>query len=655
MTRLPLSQALAVAEQHFQAGRAVQAAALCRAMAAAEPADHRVWRLAGLAEYLQGHLDLAAEFVGRAIALAPAIAEYYDNLSIIRSAQRRFLEAEAAARKALALDPNLYPAASNLGGALEAQGRYDEAEQWLRQALAAKPDLCDALSNLGAVLAAGRRMEEAEHACRRALALAPRHINARVNLGLALQQQGRLVDAEIAYREALQLSPAHAMAHDNLGTVLMVQGRVVEAHQEHLRALAAQPDLARAHSHALWCSQYLPGITEAELLTTHSAWERRHAAPLRPAAPIVPVDRNPRRRLRLGFVSADFGRHPVGSFLARVFEHLDRAECEVHCYSDRLHADTLTARLQAAADQWCDSRTLSDAALADRVRADRVDILFDLAGHTTRNRLLTFARKPAPLQMTWIGYVGTTGLKTMDYLVADRYEVPVESEPYYCERILRLPDGYVCYDPPATAPEVGTLPAEETGFITFGSFNNLAKINPSVVAVWAKILRRTPTAQLVLKYEGLDDVSTQRRFAAMFGVAGVDPGRVRLFGYSPPDEMLAHYHHIDIALDPFPYSGGLTTCEALWMGVPVVTCPGSTFAGRHALSHLRNVGLDELVASDLDDYVERAVQLAADRPRLAALRRGLRARLAASPLCDGQRFSQHLLQALRGAWQEHFA
>jgi len=655
MTRLPLSQALAVAEQCFQAGRPAEAVAVCRALVEAAPDDHRVWRLGGLAQYVEGHLDGAAQWGERAIALAPQMAEYYDNLSIIRSALQRFTEAVAAARQALALNPQLFQAASNLGGALEAQGRLDEAEQWLRQALAARPDLCDAWSNLGAVLSTSGRQAEAEHACRQALSIEPRHVNARVNLGLTLQQQNRFAEAETAYRAALQLQPAHAMAHDNLGTVLMVQGRLAEAHREHLQALAAQPDLPRAHSHALWCSQYMPGVSAAELLATHSAWDRRHAARLMPATPVVPADRRPDRRLRLGFVSADFGRHPVGTFLVRVWEHLDRNECEVLAYSDRLHPDFLTARLRAAADQWCDSRTLSDATLAERVRADRVDILFDLAGHTARNRLLTFARKPAPLQMTWIGYVGTTGLAAMDYLVADRYEVPAESEGDYRERILRLPDGYVCYDPPATAPEVGPLPADLVGFVTFGSFNNLAKINAELVAVWAQILRRMPTAQLVLRYKGLDDETTRRRYAALFGSAGIDPSRVRLFGDAPPDAMLAHYQQIDIALDPFPYSGGLTTCEALWMGVPVVTCPGATFAGRHALSHLCNAGLEELVARDRDDYVARVVELATDRPRLAALRRGLRARLAASPLCDGQRFSQHLMQALRRAWQEHFA
>jgi predicted O-linked N-acetylglucosamine transferase (SPINDLY family) len=655
MTALSLSQALALAEQHFHAGRVVYAAAVCRAMVDADPNEHRAWRLLGLAEYFQGHFDAAAAGLLRATELAPAIAEYFDNLSVIRSAQKRFPEAEAAARKALALDPNLYQAASNLGGALEAQGHLEEAEQWLRRALAVRPDLCDALSNLGSVLSNGRRMEEAEAVCRQALAIDPRHVNARINLALALQQQGRLAEAEAAYRQALELQPAHAMAHDDLGTLLMIQGRLLEAHQEHQQAMTLDPSLVRAHSHALWCVQYMAGVTEAELAAAHEQWDRRHAAPLAPSGPVLPVDRTPNRRLRLGFVSADFGRHPVGSFLVRVLENLDRSECETLCYSDRLHADPLTVRLQAAADQWCDSRTLSDAALADRIRADRVDILFDLAGHTTRNRLLVFARRPAPLQATWMGYVGTTGLSTMDYLVADRYEVPPESERHYRERILRLPDGYVCYDPPATAPEVGPLPAEKVGHVTFGSFNNLAKIGVAVVEQWARILVRVPDARLVLKYSGLEDESTRGRYRAMFAQAGIAPARLELLGYSLPDQMLEQYLRIDVALDPFPYSGGLTTCEALWMGVPVITCPGATFAGRHALSHLSHAGLGDLVASDLDDYVGRAVALANDRPRLAKLRRGLRGQLAASPLCDGRRFSQNLMRALREAWHERFA
>jgi predicted O-linked N-acetylglucosamine transferase (SPINDLY family) len=654
MTRTPLSQAFALAEQHFHAGRAAQSAALCRTLVGADPGEHRAWRLWGLADYLQGNYRAAGEHLERATALAPTVAEYYDNLSIIRSAERRFEEAEAAARRALELDPRLHQAASNLGGALEAQGRYAEAEQWLRHALTVCPDQPDALCNLGSVLASAARWEEAEAACRRALAVAPTHINARVNLGLALQQQGHLEAAEEAYRQVLQVQPNHAMAHDDLGTLLMIQGRLAEARREHLRALEIQPDLARAHSHALWCGQYLPGVTEAHLAAEHEAWDRRHAAALAPARPPVP-DRTAGRRLRLGFVSADFGQHPVGVFLVRVLENLDRAACEVVCYCDRLEADALTARLRAAAGQWCESRTLSDETLARRIRDDRIDILFDLAGHTARNRLLVFARKPAPLAMTWLGYVGTTGLQAMDYLVADRYEVPEASARHYREKILRLPDGYVCYDPPANAPEVGPLPADAAGFVTFGSFNNLAKINPGVVGAWAEILRQLPTARLRLKYKGLDDRATRRRCARQFAEQGIDPHRLDLSGYAPPADMLAAYQQLDVALDPFPYSGGLTTCEALWMGVPVITCPGATFAGRHALSHLSNAGLPELVARDQEDYIRRAVELAGDRPRLAELRRGLRARVAASPLCDGRRFAGNLLQALQGAWQQTFA
>jgi predicted O-linked N-acetylglucosamine transferase (SPINDLY family) len=293
-----------------------------------------------------------------------------------------------------------------------------------------------------------------------------------------------------------------------------------------------------------------------------------------------------------------------------------------------------------ASDQW----------LAEQIRADRVDILFDLAGHTGQNRLLVFARKPSPIQVTWAGYVGTTGLKAMDYLLADRHEVPSGAERHYQERVLRMPDGYVTYDPPAYAPPVTRLPALDRGHVTFGCFNNPAKITPQAVEVWAKILRRLPEARLVLKFRGWDNDSVARRFTEMFLAHAIDSRRLELLGPSPHNEFLAAYSRIDLALDPFPYSGGLTTCEALRMGVPVLTFPGDTFAGRHSLSHLSNVGLTETIARDLDDYVELAVSLAGDLPRLAALRAGLRERMAASPLCDGKRFAADLAAILREIW-----
>ncbi len=298
---------------------------------------------------------------------------------------------------------------------------------------------------------------------------------------------------------------------------------------------------------------------------------------------------------------------------------------------------------------------MSDQRLAEQIRADRIDILFDLAGHTAHNRLLVFARKPAPIQVTWAGYVGTTGLATMDYLLADRYEVPPGAERHYQERVLRMPDGYVCYDPPAYAPAVTPLPALDHGQATFACFNNPAKVTPQVVRVWATILRRLPGARLVLKFKGWNDRCVVRRFAELFAAQGIDSGRLEFLGPSPHIELLAEYGRIDLVLDPFPYSGGLTTCEALWMGVPVITWPGETIAGRHSLSHLSSVGLTETIARDVDEYVEVAVALAGDLPRLAMLRTGLRQRMAASPLCDGNRFAMNLMSLLHDVWQRRAA
>ncbi len=326
------------------------------------------------------------------------------------------------------------------------------------------------------------------------------------------------------------------------------------------------------------------------------------------------------RRLRVGFVSADFGRHPVGYFLIRALENLDRGQCETVCYCNRMIKDELTARFQAASTIWRDVSRLSDQALTEEILADRIDILFDLAGHTAGNRLLVFARKPAPVQVTWAGYVGTTGLRAMDYVLADRYEVPSEAEAHYCEKVLRMPDGYVTYDPPSYAPLVAPLPALKRGYVTFGSFNNRAKITPQTVEVWAKVLDHVPQSRLVLKYKTMSNPSIARGLAEEFANHKVDPGQLECLGWSAHPALLSEYNRIDLALDPLPYNGGLTTCEALWMGVPVLTCPGETFASRHSLSHLSTVGLTETIARTLDEYVELAVTLARDLSRLASLR-----------------------------------
>jgi predicted O-linked N-acetylglucosamine transferase (SPINDLY family) len=398
--------------------------------------------------------------------------------------------------------------------------------------------------------------------------------------------------------------------------------------------------------------QYRPGVTLAALADAHAQWELRHGAPLRsgwqPFRPAVDAD----RPLRLGFVSGDLFSHPVGIFLAPVLERLDRSRWFTVCYAAGKNADVMTARLARAAGLWRPVHDLSDQALAQLIRADAIDLLIDLSGHTGRNRLLTFARRPAPVQLTWMGYVGTTGLAAMDWLIADRFHVPPGHERHVRESVMRLPDGYICYEPPPYAPAVGPLPALASGRVTFGGLHNPAKITPPVVTTWAEILRQVADSRLLLKSHWLEDAGLRRRLTEQFAAEGIAAERLELQGVSSHVQQLERYNMIDVALDPFPYSGGLTTCEACWMGVPVVTCPGETFASRHSLSHLSNIGLTETITTSLADYVAVAVGLAHDLTRLAGLRSGLRSRMAGSRLCDADRFAAGLGAALRRAWDE---
>jgi predicted O-linked N-acetylglucosamine transferase (SPINDLY family) len=300
--------------------------------------------------------------------------------------------------------------------------------------------------------------------------------------------------------------------------------------------------------------------------------------------------------------------------------------------------------------RWREAASWSDEQLAAAIVDDRIDILIDLSGHTAGSRLAVFARRPAPVQLTWMGYVGTTGLKAMDGLIADRFHVPAGEEAAYVERVLRLPDTLFCFDPPTETPAVSPLPASSGRPFCFGCFHNPAKINRGVADLWARILAAVPGASAYFAYAGYDVAEVQQRIRGWFADAGIAPDRIRFGGRLPRREHLARYGEVDLALDPFPYSGSTTTAEALWMGVPVVTMPGQSFAGRHSLSHLSVIGLTETIACDAEDYLARACGVAGDLDRLAILRAGLRERVAASPLCDGDRFARHLAAMLREVW-----
>ncbi|MCS6852931.1 MAG: tetratricopeptide repeat protein [Gemmataceae bacterium] len=586
-----------------------------------------------------------------ALALRPDYAEAHVNLGNLHRDAGRWRDAEACYRRALQLQPNHAEACNNLGTVLRDLGRPGEAIDFCRRALALRPNNPEACNNLGNALSDLHQLEEAAHWYLQSIRLKPDHAEAYLNLAAARWRQGRMDEAEAAYQEVLRLDPESSSGYNNYGVLLCSVGRVDEALAAHRRALELKPDHALAHSNLVYTEQFRSGVTLARLAEVHAEWERRHAAPLRRLWRPMERHRDPERRLRLGLVSSNFCRHPVSYFLVRTLEALDRQQFEVFCYSDRVTRDDYTERVAACADRWHDTRGLTDAELADLVRAEQIDLFVDLSGHTEGNRLLAFARRPAPIQLTWIGYQGSTGLTAIDYLIADRYVLPEGAEVYCSEKVLRLPDAFFCYDPPPAAPPVGPLPARRPGAVTFGCFNSPAKITTDILAVWSDILRRLPQARLVLKFRGLDSTGPRQRLLDLLAKAGADLARVELRGYSPQPELLASYAEIDLALDPYPFTGSTTTCEALWMGVPVLTCPGETFASRCSFSYLSNVGLTETIAGSLEEYADLAVRWANDLDRLRELRATLRERMAQSPMCDGPRFAANLAEALRRVWR----
>lgn len=604
-----------------------------------------------LDHHLAGRRDEAERIYREILDADPDHRDALHLLGVIAYEAGRYEEALERIRLAIAADGSHATFHNSLGAVYQALGDLPRAVSAYQTSILLDLDYADAHGNLGLVLRELGRASESAGSLRRALQLKPGNPNLLNSLGITLRSLGRIAEAADCYRGALAGREAFWEPHSNLGNILKEECRTAEAISHYRRAIELAPRVPIVQSNLLCALHYRDGITAAELAADHDEFEKSFGEPLRSAWKPHDNDRDPDRPLRLGFLSPDLHRHPVGYFLVGLVEHIDPAQAGVFCYSTWGTPDDLSARLRASAAEWRDVGPLSDEEIAERIRDDAIDILFDLAGHTGNNRLLVMAHKPAPIQITWAGYVGTAGLAAIDYLLADRFEVPPELEHHYRETVLRMPNGYVCYEPPAS-PTVAPLPALDRGYVTFGSFSNPAKLGPQIAAPWARIIDRVPNARLVLKYRGLDDPLHAGRLREYFAAQGIDPARVEIQGDSPQSELLPHYDGIDLALDPFPYGGGVTTLEALWMGVPVVTLPGETFASRHALTHLCNVGIEGTTARNIDEYVDLAVSLAADLPALAALRAGLRERMAASPICDGERFASDFMELMRGIWRE---
>jgi protein O-GlcNAc transferase len=668
-----------------QAGRLADAEACYRRALALHAAHPEALHLLGLLAYQLGSADLALPLIEQAIGVAADRPSYHLNHGAVLRALGQPDAAIAAWRQALALRREYPEAWNNLGVALQALGQRDEATACFECAVRLAPGYAEAHFNLGVAWQAGRRPEQAADSYRAALAIQPTYVAAHYNLGNALRERDQFEEAAAAYRAALALDPVHVdaqnnlgvalqaigdrdgaiacfartielqpdnpQAHTNLGHLLRDRGRFDEAMQAYRRALALHPDDTVAHSGLIFVLDHHEGATPADRLAERRAWDAQHARPLTVAAAARPHPNtpDPARRLRVGYVSGDFYYHSAAAGFVPVLLGHDREQIEAVCYATLTKTDAQTARIRQGVPLWRDVTALTDASVAEQIRADGIDILVDLGGHSSSGRLGIFARRPAPIQVTAWGYITGTGLDAVDYLLADPVTVPPEAEHWYSERVAHLPS-IVCYDQPIQVPDVLPPPMLSRGYVTFGSFNRATKLSDEALDLWARVVAVVPASRMLLKSPGLDDAENRARILAAFAARGVSSERVEILGQTNRYDHLAAYGRVDIQLDPFPHVGGATTFDGLLQGVPCVTLLGELIQGRLSASFLTLLGLDDLIARTSNEYQAIATRLAHDPDRLAAERTSLRARLFASPLADTQAYTRSVEALYRRIW-----
>jgi predicted O-linked N-acetylglucosamine transferase (SPINDLY family) len=686
MPTIPVEQALALALQHHQAGRLAEAVEWYVRVTDVQPENALAWFNLGVAyrslsqfgeavsayrkalelqpEWPEVHNNLAnvlheggfpveaATEYQRALALRPDYAEAHNNLGIVLARQRRFTESEAAFRRALELKPHHPDFHHSRGAALAAQARFGEAVGAYERALSIQPDRAEIWVNLGVALATAGRRQEAIRVYRRALEFQPRSVEAHSYLGVVLKDIGQLDEAVAEQHHALSLQPHHAPAYNNLGNALRELGRLDEALQAYSRAVALAPESAHARSNLICALHFHPAQDLARIAAAQTDWNRQIVTPLKPFLRPHDNDRDPDRRLRVGYVSPDFWSHAVSFFFVPLLEAHDRERYEIVCYSSGLQADAVTARLRQSADGWREVSALSDEELAETVRADGIDILVDLAMHTADNRLPAFARKPAPLQASWLAYPGSSGMEMIDFRLTDAGIDPEHPDAAAKEEAggeaICLPDAWCVYEPIREFPPVGPLPAARSGVVTFGSLNQFGKINEAQMDCWARLMGAVPRSRLLLVCPA---GQTRQRVAGLFARQGISSERLELVAPRPWSEYLRYLESIDLALDSFPCNGMTTTCHALWMGVPVITKAGASAASRAGVSLLTALGHREWIAASDEDYLHIAAGLAGDIPRLAELRAALRSEMQDSPLMDAPRFARHVEAVYRTMWQ----
>lgn len=631
-----------------RAGRADDALQAFRMAAARDPALVEAQLALGDLLRARGEHGAAISCFAAALKHRADDPRIHLRLGEAQAALGAWRDAAASYRQAIAHGLDRGGVHNNLGLALSRAGEGAGAVQAFRRAALLDPANPTPLVNLGDACLAEGDMDGAEQALRAALALDADLAAAHLNLGNVERRRNRLADAIGSYRRAVALAPGNARAHGNLGMALAEAGQAGPGIDALRRAVALAPDDPVAASNLCYALCYDAAVPPVAVLDEHLTWDARFGRPA--PARSARVDRDPGRRLRVGYVSPDFRAHPVGSFVAGPIQHHDRTQVEVTCYSATRRPDAVTARLRAAADRWRDIVPMSDADLAAQIGADGVDILVDLSGHMAGNRLPAFARRLAPVQVSWAGYPFSTGVAAIDWAFVDAAIAPPGSEALFAERLLRLPRVWTCYTPPDALPDIP--PVEQARVVRFGSFNNPQKIDAATIALWARLVASVPGARLILKAPAFDDAAVRGDFAHRFAEAGLSAERIEFAGVTSWQDQLRAIAGVDMALDPLPYTGATTTIETLLMGVPVVTLAGEPCFRRHAVGILGDVGLGDLVAASPDAYVSAARSLAADASRRARLRGALRAAMLAAPVCDTAGFTRDLEQAYQAIWRD---
>jgi protein O-GlcNAc transferase len=637
----------------FQNGKAADAGRYFERAVAADPANVKYLGNLGAAWLVSGRPEDAVGVLEQAIEIDPDGVDVLNNLAAAYRETDRIADAAAVANRAVTLRPDDAELQTNLAAALLDTEQPDAALSAARRAVDLAPKSPEAQNALGSAFLALRQREDAIRAFRAAVEAGPNFADATRNLALAYQESKRLGDAAETYQMATERWPEDAATYAGLARTSRMMGRSDHAVEAYRKALSLSPGNRRYHSNLLFSLIGSAHQDGKSLLAEHRDWHERHAVPRRQTAPQYTNTSDPARRLKIGYVSADFRSHPVGRIIQPVIEAHDRSAVEVFCYSGTIKPDSVTSETEAACDTWRLVNNMPDSAMCDMIGKDEIDLLVDLSGHSARNRLTVFARKPAPVQASWLGYMSTTGLTEIDYYIGDEIHTPAKFDDHFSEKIYRLQRNLTCFNPPEDAPRVAALPAESGGHVTFGCFGNPGKITDLCIELWASVLNTVEGSRLILRYQGYEDPVVRQDFVQRFSNVGIEPSRIDFEGSTSYRDVLDTYNRVDIALDTYPYSGTMTTMEALWMGVPVVTLAGDRTLARQAAGQLSAAGLGELIADDTEAFVTVASSLARNVGRLANYRSSMRSCLSKSPLCDAVDLARALEVAYRTMWLNH--